>query len=184
MRVITGRAKGSKLITIEGLDTRPTLDRIKVTMFDLIPTSFLGKSCLDIFSGSGALGIEAISRGAQECHFVDQSMECVKVIEENLKHTKCEQFASIHNGDVYKTLEKFAKNKKFDIIIMDPPYNKGHIEKSLKSIIENDLLNDEGLIIVECSAEEKFECKELEVVKERNLNKVLLYILGKKKIGG
>ena len=115
MRVITGCAKGAKLQSIDSLATRPTLDRIKETMFNIIPYYFDDLDILDIFSGSGALGIEALSRGARSCEFVDSNDECCKVIKENLEHTKLIDKANITNGDVFKTLLMFTNKQKFDI---------------------------------------------------------------------
>lgn len=180
MRVITGSAKGAKLLSIDGLETRPTLDRIKVIMFDLIPDEFYDKNCLDIYSGSGALGIEALSRGAKKCEFVEQNLECVKIIKENLKHTRLEDKASINNTDVDKALLMFTNREKFDMIFMDPPYDKGLVNKAINNIINLDLLNDDGLIIAECGETEKIESNEVEIIKERTFKKMSLYILGKK----
>ena len=180
MRVITGSAKGFKLNSIDTLDTRPTLDRIKVVMFDLIPDSFYDKICLDIFSGSGALGIEALSRGAKFCEFVDQSEECCKVIQANLNHTRLIEKANINNTDVNKALLMFTKQEKFDMIFMDPPYNKNLVNITLKKIHELDLLKEGGLIIAECGDEEKIDEDMYEVIKERNFKKMSLYIMRKK----
>ncbi|MCQ2978475.1 MAG: 16S rRNA (guanine(966)-N(2))-methyltransferase RsmD [Clostridia bacterium] len=180
MRVITGTAKGFNLKSIESLDTRPTLDRIKVTMFDLIPDTFYDKNILDIFSGSGALGIEALSRGASHCEFVEKNPECCKVIEENLNHTRLIDKANINNSEVLNQLTMFTNRQKFDMIFMDPPYDKDLVNMAIDKIYELDLLADDGLIIAECGEVEKINSDKFEILKERTFKKMSLYILGKK----
>ena len=180
MRVITGCAKGAKLQSIDGLETRPTLDRIKETMFNIIPYYFDDLDILDIFSGSGALGIEALSRGARFCEFVDSNDECCKVIKENLEHTKLADKANINLGDVFKTLLMFTNKQKFDIIFMDPPYDKGLANEAVDKILELDLLAEDGIIVCECGEHEKILNENVEVLKEREFKKMSLFILGKK----
>ena len=145
MRVIAGAAKGHNLQTIEGLATRPTTDRIKETLFNIIAFDLPEASFLDLFSGSGAIGIEALSRGAAECQ---------KVIQANLMHTKLQGRARLLQTDVLFALDRLAaEGKKFDIIFMDPPYEAGLYTSVLERIAENGLLKAEGYLIAEGSSQ-------------------------------
>ena len=150
MRVIAGAAKGHNLQTIEGLATRPTTDRIKETLFNIIAFDLPEASFLDLFSGSGAIGIEALSRGAAEAVFVENAAECQKVIQANLMHTKLQGRARLLQTDVLFALDRLAaEGKKFDIIFMDPPYEAG----LYTSVLENGLLKAEGYLIAEGSSQ-------------------------------
>lgn len=154
MRVIAGAAKGRKLQTIEGLSTRPTTDRIKETLFNIIAFDLPECNFLDLFSGSGAIGIEALSRGATQAVFVDHNAQCQQVIRENLLHTKLDKQARVLGIEVPKALEQLAKEKAvFDIVFLDPPYESGLIEPTLLKIVQGGLLNKDGYIIVERSAQ-------------------------------
>jgi 16S rRNA (guanine966-N2)-methyltransferase len=150
LRVISGQAKGHKLKTIKGNNTRPTADRVKESLFNIITSYILDADVLDLFAGTGNLGIEALSRGAASAVFVDKSQECYNVIKDNLSHTKLEENAAVIAGDVFNTVDRLSKeNKKFDIIFLDPPYNKNLIEETLKIIDKNDIINDNGIVITE-----------------------------------
>lgn len=154
MRVIAGTAKGHNLQTIEGLATRPTTDRIKETLFNIIAFDLPEASFLDLFSGSGAIGIEALSRGAAEAVFVENVAECQKVIQANLMHTKLQGRARLLQTDVLFALDRLAaEGKKFDIIFMDPPYEAGLYTSVLERIAENGLLKAEGYLIAEGSSQ-------------------------------
>lgn len=144
MRVISGKYKGKKLegFNIDG--TRPTMDRVKESLFGMIQNDIRECVFLDLFAGSGSVGIEALSNGAKECYFIDNGKEALKVLNKNLE--------GISGGFVINSdYKKFLKttNKKFDIIFLDPPYKANLINKSINIIIENDLLNENGLIICE-----------------------------------
>ena len=141
MRVIAGSAKGHKLQTIEGLHTRPTTDRIKETLFNIISFDLPEWRFLDLFSGSGAIGIEAMSRGAAYAVFVEQSAECQKVIDENLEHTKLKENAMVMQMTVETALDKLSMQKKqFDMIFMDPPYAADLTKNTLQQIADGNLL--------------------------------------------
>ena len=156
LRVIAGTAKGHKLKTIKGLTTRPTSDKVKGAVFNILAALIPGANVLDIYAGTGSLGIEALSRGADSAVFVDKSSECFHTIKENLAHTKLESKATVIAGDVFVALNKFSKNnKKFDIIFLDPPYGKGLVEKTLKNIAENDIIMQEGIIVAEHDVEDE-----------------------------
>lgn len=151
MRVISGYAKGHKLLSPTGSDIRPTTDRIKESIFSMIHNNIIGTSFLDLFSGTGAIGIEALSRGAKSCTFVDKSKESVGIINNNIKHVSkaiLNPNYDIINSNVYDALN-ILKNKKFDIIFMDPPYKERIIDNILTQICENNILNNNGIIIIE-----------------------------------
>lgn len=151
MRVITGTAKGARLKTPEGLNTRPTTDRVKEGLFSILQFEIEGRRVLDLFAGSGQLGIEALSRGAESAVFVDASPAAVKLVQENLKTTKLAEKARVVRSD-YLT---FLKNTKetFDIIFLDPPYAEKFQEIALNTISEIDILRDSGIIICEKAAD-------------------------------
>ena len=147
MRVITGSARGAKLKTLEGLATRPTSDRVKEAIFNIIQFDIEGRRVLDLFGGSGQLAIEALSRGADYAVLVDQSAEAVKVIKDNLKKVKFDQKASVFQMDYLRYLS--TSREKFDIIFLDPPYAEKSLENALQKISEIDILSDGGIIICE-----------------------------------
>lgn len=150
MRVIAGSARRLSLKTVEGLDTRPTTDRIKETLFNMINDKVCESNFLDLYSGSGAIGIEALSRGASSCYFVENNISAVKCIEENLKNTRLEKNAIVIRHDVNSSLSKLSDTGSvFSIVFMDPPYQKQLEEETLKNLVKYKLINQETLIIVE-----------------------------------
>lgn len=154
MRVVAGAAKGRKLQTIEGFSTRPTTDRIKETLFNIIAFDLPECNFLDLFSGSGAIGIEALSRGATQAVFVDHNPQCQQVVQENLTHTKLDKQARVLGLEVPKALEQLSKEGAvFDIIFLDPPYESGLTEPALLQIVKGKLLKKDGYIIVERAAQ-------------------------------
>ena len=156
MRVIAGTAKRIQLQTIEGMDTRPTTDRIKETLFNMISEYLADSYFLDLFSGSGAIGIEALSRGAAHAVFVEQSRLAVGCIRKNLITTKLENHAHVYEMDVLSALEILENKKTFDYIFMDPPYDK-LLEKSvLEYLSSSNLLSEDGIVIVEASLKTDF----------------------------
>ncbi len=151
MRVISGSARGMKLRTLEGLDTRPTSDRVKEAIFDIIQFDIEGRRVLDLFAGSGQLAIEALSRGAAYAVLVDESAEAGKVIRENLKKTRFDQRASVFQADYLRYLT--TVRERFDIILLDPPYAKNFLENALHKISEIDILSEGGIIVCERARE-------------------------------
>ena len=147
MRVITGKARGVQLKTPEGMLTRPTTDRVKEALFSIINFDIPGARVLDLFGGTGQLGIEALSRGAKSAVFVDQREEACKLIRENLKRTKLEQDARVVRGDYMDYLR--SCREQFDIILLDPPYAEVFLENALKRITEIDILQSGGIIVAE-----------------------------------
>ena len=156
MRVIAGTAKRIQLKTVEGLDTRPTTDRIKETLFNMISEYLADSSFLDLFSGSGAIGIEALSRGATSAVFVEQSKLATNCIRDNLKRTKLDSSGEVYEMDVFSALKKLENTRTFDYVFMDPPYNQLLEKKVLEYLSTSKLLSDDALIIVEASLETDF----------------------------
>lgn len=147
MRVITGKARGVQLKTPDGMQTRPTADRVKEALFSIIHFDIPGSKVLDLFSGTGQLGIEALSRGAGSAVFVDAREDACKIIRENLKRTKLEGQGKVVRSDYLEYLRHCRE--KFDIIILDPPYAEVFLENALKCITEIDILQTGGIIITE-----------------------------------
>ena len=147
MRVITGKARGVALKTPDGLHTRPTADRVKEALFSIIQFDIPGAKVLDLFGGTGQLGIEALSRDAASAVFVDEREDACKLIKENLKRTRLEQSARVVRSDYLSFLN--SCREKFDIILLDPPYAEIFLENSLKRITEIDILQSGGIIVCE-----------------------------------
>lgn len=157
MRVIAGKARSLVLKTIEGMDTRPTTDRIKETLFNMIGTWLPGCEFLDLFAGSGAIGIEALSRGASRATFVENNPAAAKVVRENLTHTRLNTQARMFQLDVFAALTEMGnRGYAFDIIFMDPPYNQLLEKKVLEHLFASSILAEDAVIIVEASLETDF----------------------------
>lgn len=148
MRIIGGKHRGTKLYTLEGLATRPTLDRVKEPLFSIINFELPEAIILDLFAGSGALGLEAISRGAKKAVLCDNSKKAIHIIEQNVEKLKIGSKIQTINKDYLKTLE-LLKGTKFDIVFLDPPYDTDFAEKASEKIAEYGLLNENGIIIIE-----------------------------------
>ncbi len=150
MRVISGKAKSLRLKTIEGMDTRPTQDRIKETLFNMISSDVGGCVFLDLFSGSGGIGIEALSRGAKQAVFVEKSAKAMACIKENLRFTKLEKDAKVMQTDAVTAIRKLdGSGILFDYIFMDPPYGMLLEKDVLEALMDTDLYDEKTVIIVE-----------------------------------
>lgn len=149
MRVISGKARGTKLSSIESLSTRPTLDRVKESLFNIIQNNLRGAVVLDLFAGSGQLGIEALSRGADKAYLCDINRDAVKMIKQNLEKTKLNDKAVVINEDYKKALRTLNTNEKFDIIFIDPPYKEDIAVDSIIDIIHESRLKENGIMIIE-----------------------------------
>jgi len=147
MRVISGKARGVVLKTPDGMATRPTADRVKEAVFSIIQFDLPGTKVLDLFGGTGQLGIEAISRGAKQVDFVDESEAACKLIRENLKRAKMESQGRVIRSDYSLFLKKCTEH--YDIVLLDPPYAEIFLENSLKLITEIDILQTGGIIVTE-----------------------------------
>lgn len=153
LRVITGEARGRKLKAVEGLATRPTTDRTKQSLFNAIQFDIEGRRVLDLFAGTGQLGIEALSRGAADCVFADQASAAIAVIRENLRTVGFEKRAEVLQGEALGILRRFPEDR-FGLIFLDPPYEGGLMEAALERIRRGRLLQPGGLIVCESLREE------------------------------
>lgn len=153
MRVVSGNLRGMKLNTIDGDSTRPTREVVKEALFSILTNDVPGATFLDLFAGSGAIGIEAISRGAESAILIDLNPACVKVIKENVKKGRIEDCTRIYNTD-YKIALKKLKGEKIDIAYIDPPYNKEMGVDAIRKMWEYELLSDNGIIIMETDTNE------------------------------
>lgn len=171
MRVIAGKARRLLLKTLEGQDTRPTTDRIKETLFNMLNTDMPDCVFLDLFSGSGAIGIEALSRGAGKAVFVEQNPKAVDCIRENLKATRLEESAVVMNCDAVTALRRLeGKDYLFDFVFMDPPYNQELEKQVLEYLTESELIDGYTSIIVEAALDTDFSYLEelgYELIKEK-----------------
>lgn len=172
MRVITGSARGHKLISPEGTATRPTSETVKEAVFSILGYRTENARVLDLFAGTGQMGIEALSRGAARCTFADSARQAVKIIEQNLEHTKLADRARVVNSDAGRVLE--GAREKFDIILLDPPYSEGLMGKMLELSVR--VADPNGIIVCETSKTEQLPERVGEFIKFRE------YGYGKKKI--
>lgn len=145
MRVITGSARGMKLVTLEGEDVRPTTDMVKEAIYSIIQFQVPGANVLDLFAGSGQLGIEALSRGAAFCTFVDRSKDSAEVVRQNLSHCKLSDKAKVDNTDSINFLK--LTSTKYDIVLLDPPYRNGLIDKAMPYL--DRVMNPGGVAVCE-----------------------------------
>lgn len=169
MRIISGKARGTKLYTLEGLTTRPTLDRVKESIFNIIQSKIQDSTVLDLFAGSGAIGLEMVSRGASKAILCDKSKDAMEIIEKNIEKTHMKDKVELYNLDFENCIDK-VKTIKFDIIYLDPPYNTNYISKALNKIVDLDIVKQEGLIIVETDDEPRI-LKEIDKIKVKIVDK-------------
>ena len=158
MRVIGGKAKGRRLKVPKGHALRPTADRVKEALFNILPHDLSGKRILDLFAGTGNLSIEALSRGASEAILIDSSSESGKAIRENLQRLAFHDRAKLWIAPAFRSLRRLSReNERFDLIFVDPPYEKRWVGKTLEIIAETEVLQDSGIIVVEHSMREPVE---------------------------
>jgi len=171
MRIISGSARGTKLESVEGENTRPTLERVKENYFNAINFELEGAKILDLFAGSGQLGLEALSRGGRECVFVDNNAECIEAIRKNAQRAKLYSACNILQAEYSEYLSSVRKRRefeKFDVVFLDPPYadNARVVREVIKRMLKHDFINNNGLIICEGEAEPELENAE-RVIKTR-----------------
>lgn len=179
MRIISGRARGTKLYTLEGKNTRPTLDRVKESLFNIIQEDIFDCVFLDLFSGSGAIGLEAASRGANEVILCDNSKDAIDIIKKNITKTHLEDKVKIYNEDYKKVLNNKI-NSKLDIIYIDPPYETDFAFEALKILIDKKLLHKESIVIIETDREEiikEIENLEIKIFDKRKYGRANLIFL-------
>lgn len=186
MRIISGKHRGTKLYTLEGLNTRPTLDRVKEPLFSILQNELPEAVILDLFAGSGALGLEAISRGAQRAILCDNSDKAIHIIEQNVDKLKSKSEIQILKNDYLKALEILkTKKERFDIIFLDPPYNTDFAEKASETILQDNLLKDDGIIVIETDRKKAVmqamnQLSMVEIYDERKYGRAELLFLRKK----
>jgi len=166
MRIISGKARGTKLFTLDNDNTRPTLDRVKESVFNIIQNIIYESVVLDLFAGSGAIGLEFLSRGAKKAIFCDSSKDAVNIINKNIEKTHLRENAEIYNMDYEKCLKNLT-GQKFDIIYLDPPYKTDYIIKALNLIIEFELIDYNSTLIIETDEPERIT---LEIEKNKDIN--------------
>ncbi len=184
MRVIAGKYKGRKLNAPEDNNIRPTSDKAKEALFSILTNEIYGSRVLDLFAGTGGIGIEALSRGAEYCAFADYSRKSLALVRENLQHCKVEEPTKILPGEYTKVLKNLGDKiadgleKPFDIIVLDPPYSKGMLDEAFRLIRDGQVLADEGTIVAEHRKDEDLaeEIHGFERVKERRYGIVKLSI--------
>lgn len=154
MRVITGTARGKRLKELPGLDTRPTTDRVKEGLFNVIQFDIEGRRVLDLFAGTGQLGIECLSRGAVFCDFVDSAPAAVKVVKENLTATGFGPCSAVHQRDFTAFLQA-QRGQSYDLILLDPPYAGTALERALEMIADIDIVSGNGIIVCESALDKE-----------------------------
>ena len=178
MRIVSGAFKGRRLSTPKGMDIRPTSDKVRQAIFNILPMEFPFERALDLFAGTGAMGLEALSRGAREATFVDSGAEAISLIKKNME--SCGVEARVYRSDAQASLKQFArKGEKFDLIIIDPPYSTTLLREALEAIDSDGLLSPEGVIVAETAKRNALEAdlKALEVYDERRYGDTVVYFL-------
>ncbi len=178
MRVVSGTARGARLTSLDGDATRPTLDNVKEAIFSMLFDKVQGARVLDLFAGSGALGIEALSRGADFCVFCDKSKKAVKVVEENLEKTHTKDSARVLTSDFSDALYSlFSEGEKFDIIFLDPPYKEAFLGQALEKIASLSLLKDGGIIVAELDDGTDVNIQNFRLCKDKKYGRVRINFL-------
>ena len=183
MRVISGSARGRKLSAPEGFDTRPTTDRVKESVFNIISPYIPTESVLDMFAGSGAMGIEALSRGCTRAVFLEHTQRAMQTVKKNVEGARLADRAEMVLGDAFEYLKR--TKEKFDIIFLDPPYNTGLLSRALDEISRGKHLSDSGIIVAECEVGgEEPNCGSFEVIRRAKYGKTVICILRNVSDGG
>lgn len=182
MRVITGEYGGRRLKAVPGESTRPTTDKIKESLFNMIGPYFDGGNCLDLFAGSGGLAIEAVSRGMDKAVLIDKAPAAIKVIQENIAVTKEEEKFKVIRGDAARVIKNLKSEQQvFDLVFLDPPYAKQQIVSQIEALLDNKMLSPEALIV--CEVDKKVDLpetiKQAQVYKsaEYGITKIMIYEL-------
>lgn len=162
MRIITGRARGMNLFTPKNYDVRPTADRVKESVFNILSSVVIDARVLDAFAGTGNLGLECWSRGAASIFFVDKSKESLKIVQRNIEKCRADDECTVLQGDAISIMERLSRQQEqFDLVFLDPPYGKGLVEKALYGLANNNLLANGALVVAErASNEQDFELPE------------------------
>ena len=176
MRVISGKLRGKILLTLKGMDLRPTSDRVKEAIFDILQNSIEGQKVLDLFAGTGALGIEALSRGAKKAFFVEGSPQSLIVLYKNLEASRLQEQAEVLSREVQAGIKILSeRGETFDLIFLDPPYGKGLVRKTLQALSGESILAPDALIVAEHSPAEDLDAISLlERVDQRKYGSTLV----------
>lgn len=178
MRIISGTARGLKLQSLSGSDTRPTLDNVKEAIFSMLFDYVRGARVLDLFAGSGALGIEALSRGAEHADFVDLNPAACKVIKENLTKSRFLDVSKLYTLEAKAYIERAKKDgKKYDLIFLDPPYSLGMLCEVLDCILKSGIIDKGGLVVCEFDNGTDIDIKDFLLVKDKKYGRVCVNIL-------
>lgn len=184
MRIIGGKARGTKLYTLEGKNTRPTLDRVKESLFNIIQTKIPESIFLDLFSGSGAIGLEAVSRGSKKAILCDKEKTAIQIIQKNIEKTHMEEQTEVYQLPFEKLIKEKIKET-IDIIYIDPPYKTDFAYEAVKLILTKEMINQDSIIIIETDEEERIikQIKELQVdiVDQRKYGRAHLIFLKENK---
>lgn len=175
MRVVSGTARGCKLQPVPGMNTRPTTDRVKENVFNLIQDHVRGAEVLDLFAGTGQLGIEALSRGAQHCDFVEHNKTAFGIVSKNVESARVKDKSALHRTEAADFVSR-AGRQKYDLIFLDPPYGGEILENALKLIERFDILSVNGIIICESAVEDRF-AHGFEAARERRYGATLITVL-------
>lgn len=180
MRIISGKARGTNLYTLKGNQTRPTLDRTKESLFNILQNDIQDCVFLDLFSGSGAIGLEAASRGAKKVILCDKSKDAIKIIQKNIEKTHSEKEAKCYNLD-FKELLQTKIHEKMDIIFIDPPYETNFACQAVKTILENNLLKEDSIVIIETDDDKRIlqqiECLDIQIINHKKYGRAHLIFL-------
>ncbi len=183
MRIISGKARGTKLYTLDGENTRPTLDRVKESLFNIIQSKIKDCIFLDLFSGSGAIGLEAASRGAKKVILCDKSKEVIQVIKRNIEKTHTEEQTELYHTSSQELLENKIKEK-IDIIYIDPPYKTNLAFESVRTILDKKIINKNSIMIIETDEVERvinqIKKLKLEIIDQRRYGRAHLIFLKEK----
>ena len=178
MRIISGCRRGHKLFEFEGRDVRPTTDRVKESIFNIIAPYIQGARVLDMFAGSGALSFEMLSRGAAHAVLLDKDKRSIKLIEKNIEALRFGGLCDVHEVSCFDYVR--SCKARFDVIFLDPPYNQGYIEPALTAIVQNNLLDDNGIIVLESdNTDFRNETEGLQLIKQKRYGRTFITLYEK-----
>lgn len=177
MRIITGRARGLQLTTPKNMDVRPTADRVKESVFNIIGSKIIGARVLDLFAGTGNLGLESWSRGAEAITFIDESKESLRLVESNIAKCRAQADCMVIKGNAVNVIDRlYRQGQRFDFAFCDPPYNKGWLDKIVAALKAAPLFKEGGYLIVERACHEEITLlpQEYELVRSEKYGETLI----------
>lgn len=189
MRIIAGKAKGHPIKAPKGRHTRPTADRIKEAVFSVLAPYIPGSRILDAFAGSGALGLEALSRGASQAVFIEADSSASRILSENLRHLGFQDQGRVLKGDSLKIIPRLKQRYQeegFQLVFLDPPYNKGFLDKALKALVSGAILAPDAILVLETSSKvrEPFETEGFAIIKESQYGDTAIIYLARERSAG